>query len=1071
MSALHRLSVYMCGLLLLVSCSPSPLPLGNSTAINNRPQWQRFIALIKLPMPPLLTTATVDATGPRVIDTAHRDELLAEQEQMIARLKALSSDIDVIFRYRFVLNGFAVVAPVHLRRQIDAVAGVSYLVNEQVFTPPEVLVDNDVSKQGDANFLSNSTKFIGAERVHNTLTMPGTAIPVRGAGIRVGIIDTGIDYLHKAFGGAGLVEDYKNNDPTIIEENSFPTSKVIAGIDLVGADYNTSSMNFAHHIPHGDPDPLDEGVHGTHVAGTVAGVSDGDNTHDGVAPDASLVAIKAFGHGSSGESVIIKALDYAIDPNGDYLLDDQVHVTSLSLGSDFGSPYSLYQEAIGNAVRGGTLVVVAAGNSGARPYVIGNPATADASIAVAASVSNSAANVMRPAVKFFAASGFGALVEAVVGRGKSMQQVGKLTVPLAYIGLADRDLSAAQKLQLQGKAALIDRGVVSFDAKIERAVAAGAVAVVMVNNRQGLPFRIYNTHRDDVPIVMVTQEIGATIKTKLAQEKVNVTFDESFVFAREDVIDTLARFSSHGPRGYDSAIKPEIAAPGVRILSAQAGGGDRGIRYSGTSMAAPHISGVVALMRQYRPILDSTLIKGMLLSNAKHLTRSDGVRYGVTKQGGGRVDAYAAVTAEVIFQPSTLSLGQTTVAHRKKITGSFRVANLSERDLRLAVRPQISAHLSFVLPSQIEIKGKAETRVDFTLKIDAEALTEFYTNLDGFIELHEGDRLVAKMPLLLGVQKLSRVASLSAVVAADSTDDAYHAVIDVELENRGARDGEVLMFELLGTDTRAQQHDDLQLRGDNTCDLQSAGYRLVTTKVKGKEITALQFAAKLYHPVTTWHACEIVVQFDHDADGIADQELVGRQAHWGQSASVLYDAHKMRALRMKYEKKGTAHQGYSSAKISSLPVMHYNHSTMLVVAAKLSKINKADNGALHIKLAAVRANSGTTVLADVVSPSGYFTSNRSTAAASMPILPTDDFLDHHIDSWQRITPTLDGMGFGQIPAHIVVPRGETTIVSLIKGGDPAAQLIAYFPHNAVTFSPLRTDRQSEVIALSYLRQE
>lgn len=1071
MSALHRLSIYICGLLLLISCSPSPLPLGDSTAISNRPQWQHFIALIKLPMPPLLTTATVDATGQRMIDTAHRDELLVEQEQMIARLKALSSDIDVIFRYRFVLNGLAVVAPVHLRRQIDAMAGVAYLANEQVFTPSEVLIDNDVSTQGGNNLLFNSTKFIGAERVHNTLTMPGTAIPVRGAGIRIGIIDTGIDYLHKAFGGAGLVEDYQNNDPTIIEENSFPTHKVITGIDLVGAAYDASSMDFARHIPHGDPDPLDEGVHGTHVAGTVAGVGDGVNTHNGIAPDASLVAIKAFGRGSSGESVIIKALDYAIDPNGDYLLDDQVHVTSLSLGSSFGSPYSLYQEAVGNAVRGGTLVVAAAGNSGARPYVIGNPATADDAIAVAASTDNSTANVMRPAVKFFAASGFGALVEAVVGRGKSMQQVGKLTVPLAYIGLADRDLSAAQKSQLQGKAALIDRGVVSFDTKIERAVVAGAVAVVMINNRQGLPARLRNTHRDDIPIVMVEQEIGATVKTKLAQEEVSITFDEDFVFTRKDVIDTLASFSSHGPRGYDSAIKPEIAAPGVRILSAQAGAGDRGVRYSGTSMATPHISGVVALMRQYRPMLASTLIKGMLLSNAKQLTRSNGERYGVTEQGGGRVDAYAAVTAEIIFQPSTLSLGQTTVAHHKKITGSFRVANLSERDVRLVVRPQVDAHLSFALPSQIEIKGKDETRVDFTLTINAEALTALHTNLDGFIELHEDDRLVAKMPLLLGVQKLSRVSSLSALVAADSVDDAYQAVIDVELENRGTRDGEVLLFELLGTDTRAQQHDDAQLRDNNTCDLQSAGYRLVTTKVDDKEIMALQFAAKLYHPVTTWHACEIVVQFDRDADGIADQELVGRQAHWGQSASALYDAHKMRALRAQYEKSADTRQDYSSAKISSLPVMHYNHSTMLIVAVDLSKIHKATNDELYIKLAAVRANSGTTVLADVVPPNGYLTNNRSVTTATMPILSTDDFLDRHIDRWQRITPTLDGMGFGQIPAHIVVPRGKTTKVSLIKGGDHATQLIAYFPHNAVTFSPLRTDQQSEVVALSYLRQE
>ena len=910
---MRRMSIFMCSLfLVMVNCSP--LPTGDTAVINDRPQWESFIALIKLQTPPLLTSVKIATTGKRVIDTAHKDEILAEQEQMVANLKELSADISVIFHYRFVLNGLSIIAPVHLHEQIDAMAGVAYLIREGIFARPELLSDSDAGGAENSFARMNPVKFIEAEKVHNTLTVlntDGVEIPVRGAGIRVGIIDTGIDYLHKMFGGSGIVADYKNNDPTIIEENSFPTNKVIAGIDLVGADYNASSTNFARHVPRGDPDPLDKGVHGTHVAGTVAGIGDGVKTYSGVAPDAALVAIKAFGRGSTGESVVIKALDYAIDPNGDYNLDDQVHVTSLSLGSNFGNPYSLYQEAISTAVKGGTLVVVAAGNSGAKAYAIGNPATADDAISVAASIDGSGHNWQRPALKLSAASGLDIMVETVIGHtGKPISEVGRLTVPLYHIGLADTDLSEEQKIELQGKAALIDRGLVTLDEKITRAAEAGAIAVVLVNNYDILPSRIRSKNRYQIPIVMVAKKVGTTIKKHLAREVVQVTFDSSFsVFTRKELIDTLAHFSSYGPRGYDSAIKPEIAAPGTRITSAHAGRGDKGIKFSGTSMATPHISGVVALMQQYRPTLDPTYIKGMLLSEAKTLIRPSGERYEVFQQGGGRVKAYAAVTAEVIFQPAALSLGRTTVAHKKKMGGNFTVVNLTARDMNLTVHSQVDPHLTLTLPAQIELKGKAKTRVDFTLTIDAKELTAFYTNLDGYIELHAGDEMIAKMPLLLGVKKLARVSPTTAKIFANSEEESYRAVVDVELKNRGASAGEVLLFDLLGLDTRAEQVRSDPLRGYNTCDLQSAGYRVVSKQVGAKEIKALQFAAKLYYPLTTWHTCKIAVQFDGDGDGIADQELVGSQKFRGGVFSVLYDAHKLRARRAYYEEKPVSRPG------------------------------------------------------------------------------------------------------------------------------------------------------------------
>jgi subtilisin family serine protease len=101
-----------------------------------------------------------------------------------------------------------------------------------------------------------------------------------GAGVKVAIIDTGVDYTHADFGGAGTPDAFESNDPTVIEPGSFPTAKVVGGYDFVGDDYNDDSTSPAFQpVPHPDPDPLDCNGHGSHVAGIAAG--------DGVLSDGS----------------------------------------------------------------------------------------------------------------------------------------------------------------------------------------------------------------------------------------------------------------------------------------------------------------------------------------------------------------------------------------------------------------------------------------------------------------------------------------------------------------------------------------------------------------------------------------------------------------------------------------------------------------------------------------------------------------------------------------------------------------------------------------------------------------
>src|SRR5688500_8545449 len=215
-----------------------------------------------------------------------------------------------------------------------------------------------------------------------------------GDGVRIAVIDTGVDYLHANFGGPGTAAAYAANNRAILEPGTFPTAKVVGGMDFAGDAYTGAN------VPVPDPDPLDCGGHGSHVAGTATGLGvnpdgttflgpyDGSTPFSsfsigpGVAPRAQLYGLKVFGcAGSTG--LTTQAINWAVDPNGDGDPSDHVDVINMSLGSNFGTATDPSATATNNAAVAGVIVVTSAGNSGDTHYISGSPGSAARAIAVA----------------------------------------------------------------------------------------------------------------------------------------------------------------------------------------------------------------------------------------------------------------------------------------------------------------------------------------------------------------------------------------------------------------------------------------------------------------------------------------------------------------------------------------------------------------------------------------------------------------------------------------------------------------------------------------------------------------
>ncbi|MBC7539071.1 MAG: S8 family serine peptidase [Bacteriovorax sp.] len=1040
-------------LALASSCAPKNAgdksPLSKMSTIlgdmfsNRQQSTTLYVGLIQLQLPALLAQAQM-VDGKAVIDDAAKAALLAEQDQVIQALKDLSPEIKIVSTYKLVLNAIAFIAPSDLSDKIAKIEGVNKVIENTNFDRPKVSsTEQKLSELASVVATQslndhNTVTFIGADKLHKA--------GISGQNMRVGIIDTGIDYTHAMLGGAGKKEIYDSIDPSKPNQY-FPNEKVVGGADFVGTEYSSGDPDVEKNIPKRDANPIDEAGHGSHVSGTIAGLGDGVKTYSGVAPEAKLYALKVFGkEGSTSDIAVIAALEYAADPSEKTDPADHLDVVNLSLGGGYGKPKILYTEAIKNLTKGGTVVVASAGNSGDNPYIVGAPSTADEAISVAASIDDMPQNISIPAVGLKIGDSE-KLLEATEGTIGVPAAESHVVGSFIFIGNGADPIAEDVKAAVNGKIALIDRGGISFVEKLKVAVNLGAIGVVVSNNAEGNPIQMGGDGKFGIPAIMITKAEGAQIKDALKNNVAVVfNFSPGKVITRVDLIDTITDFSSRGPRSIDSLIKPEIAGPGANVISAKMGSGSEGVQFSGTSMSGPHITGVMTLLKQAFPKLTVAQLKAKVLNNSKIMMKGL-VHVPVSLQGAGRVQVDQAFKSQVIAMPATLSLGEVSLSSNKTVSKAVTLTNFSDKDIVFASRAINSKNIKVSLPGSFKVKANSTLKLNISFTLLRANADQNNIEADGFVILQSGDGSEKiNLPFLAVLNKVTNIIGSDFLTLTNSQDDKVGAEVRLTLTNKGQNDGDALVFNLLGTDERKKVLPPLNLSKSTACDLEAAGIRIVDKTVDGADKKVLQVGVKLYDALTMWQPCDISLQIDSDGDGVADLELVGTKASYlagvtsNVVASLLLDAKAVRDIRKAYETAPkTVKENYVSAIIDAGEMKFYDHSDVAVIEADITKIVTDKKGNIGIKLAV---------------------SNLESEENS------DDFLADHETKWQKINISENAFAFYNMPEAVTVKANDLETLSM-KRGAGSARLLVLYPNNAPAVNEVLKDHQSQILVENF----
>lgn len=562
----------------------------------------------------------------------------------------------------------------------------------------------------------------------------------RGEGVKIGIIDSGIDYTHATFGGSGNPADFTANNPNVIEAGTFPTAKVKGGTDFAGAVYDADDPAS---VPQPDPDPIDygpDGGHGTHVAGTAAGIGVAGSVGPGVAPGASLYALKVFGDDGGSTNLTSLAIEWAMDPNGDGDMSDHLDVINMSLGAPFGNPDDPSAISSQNAAELGIIVVASAGNEGTIPYITGAPAVAAEAISVAAS--KPGGNHLYSRFNVTAPASLAGLYESAEGAGPvTLASTGPISAALVHSVPANGCEPFTNAAAVSGKIALVIRGFCNFTDKYANAAAAGAKALVVYNDGA-------DATRVD-PIIMAAD--GTTIPGLMIAAPIGFALaaapSPAATLSVAPDADVISTFSSLGPGGGGSSFKPDLAAPGEEIVSAAMGTGTGPLNLQGTSMAAPHVAGAAALLRQQHPNLDQSGIKALLQNSTVPAPLYD---KRVTRTGTGivRVDRAAALTS--FASPGGVSFGRLNPLFTIKRDERVRLTNLSGKSRNFKgkhIAGRSYPGVEVDCPSSVHVGAKGTARFDIDLKFDPrkafkrgvfdDALAS-QTEVDGWCELSDG---------------------------------------------------------------------------------------------------------------------------------------------------------------------------------------------------------------------------------------------------------------------------------------------------------------------------------------------
>ncbi|QKE72149.1 S8 family serine peptidase [Arthrobacter citreus] len=564
------------------------------------------------------------------------------QEKMGKKSKSSKDKYRIKYTYQNAFNGVSLTLPANQIKDLlkmDTVKAVYSDSTVQITPPTESAEAKDETKV-------DSLPFLKIDKLHEE--------GITGKNIKIGVIDTGIDYNHPDLkdaykGGYDFVDN--DNDPMETTYNQWKTSKKAEIVN--GSTYYTE--------------------HGTHVSGTIAGRAKNNSEYKvtGVAPDSDLYVYRVLGpYGSGSNSAVIAGIDRSVK--------DGMNVINLSLGSTLNDPLEATSLAIDNAVLNGVTAVVAAGNAGDSLYTLGSPGAAALALTVGAS--SASTNVTTFASEFSVnGKGTNSILQLMTKKWTdNFTNMSGKTFDIVNVG--EGGATDYTGKNVQGKIAFVARGTYALVDKMNYAKQNGAVGVIIYNNNASegqIPYYLGESN-DNIPVLSMTNIDGLATKDLFTNGTPSVTFGN----IGEAIIpgDDLASFSSRGPSGTLYDIKPEVTAPGVDVLSTVPSYinnktdvtdySSAYMRMSGTSMATPHVSGITALLLQAHPDYTPADIKTVLMNTADPL-RS---KYSVFEVGAGRVDPY-----EAIYSPVELAVQDTTpfIRNNEKVMIDEQTGGLS----------------------------------------------------------------------------------------------------------------------------------------------------------------------------------------------------------------------------------------------------------------------------------------------------------------------------------------------------------------------------------------------------------
>jgi hypothetical protein len=570
-----------------------------------------------------LMTGSASATnGKRRLDSARPDagawldELDRQQHDQIGLIsRLLARDVQALHRYRYVLNGVA------LRLSLDEASRLqrSGLVRG-------VELDAVVEPLGDVGPGIIGAPFVWLGGGNNGLSN-------RGEGVVIGVVDSGIYHAHPSFAAIAPGDGYIHGNPHGVLHGLCAVTPALCNEKLIG------SYDFTTGLPAGEDD---EG-HGTNTSSIAAGNPVEASTAgllipiSGVAPRANLISYRAC-VASCFTSDVLLAIEQAVV--------DGVDVLQMLLSGPDNPWNNTLDLALLDAVAAGVFVVTSGGNSGPAAGTVARTSPWAATVTATTHSRLIGNDIDAAGLSMRGAPSHG----PALGAPLTATIVDALTIaPGNALGCSPFPAGS-----LTGSIVLLDRGTCTFASKIDRAKDAGAIAVLILNNVGGPAITMGGTEGTTIPAMMINRPSGLALRSLISGGSMATLYHSTSISHQASTANLVHSIGGRGPSRFDM-VKPDFAAPGVNVLSADlASVGDFAQRF-GTSMAGAHVAGAGALLVGEKPHWSPSAIRSALALTARadDLRTHDGsAPANVLDAGSGLIDVGAASRTPLVLEES-----------------------------------------------------------------------------------------------------------------------------------------------------------------------------------------------------------------------------------------------------------------------------------------------------------------------------------------------------------------------------------------------------------------------------------